>query len=42
MESEKVWQRNAPSQIVLDSIFAALAGVLIVISMQDRYARDLA
>jgi hypothetical protein len=33
--AEKTWQKNAPSQIVLDSIFAALAGVLIVFSVQD-------
>jgi hypothetical protein len=29
------WERNAPTQVVLDSIFAALAGVLIVTSVQD-------
>lgn len=32
---DATWQRNAPSQIVLDSIFAALTGVLLVFSVQD-------
>jgi hypothetical protein len=31
---DKTWQKNAPSQIVLDSIFAALAAVLIGFSVQ--------
>jgi hypothetical protein len=34
------WERNAPTQIVLDSIFAALAGVLIVTSLQDPNPRS--
>jgi hypothetical protein len=32
---EKTWEKNAPSQIVLNSIFAALDGALIVIIIQD-------
>jgi len=32
---ETTWQRNAPSQIVLNSIFAALDGALAVIIIQD-------
>jgi hypothetical protein len=32
---DATWQKNAPSQIVLDSIFAALTGVLLVFSVQD-------
>lgn len=33
--NEKTWQKNAPSQITLNSIFAALAGVLIVLAIED-------
>ena len=32
--NDKTWQKNAPSQIVLDSIFGALAAVLIAFSVQ--------
>jgi hypothetical protein len=35
---EAIWEKNAPSQIVLNSIFAALDGALIVIVLQDREA----
>jgi hypothetical protein len=34
MEADKTWQRNAASQIVLNSIFAALAAVWITIAVQ--------
>jgi hypothetical protein len=34
--NEKTWQRNAPSQITLNSIFAALVAVLIAIVIQDK------
>jgi hypothetical protein len=34
MEADKTWQRNAGSQIVLNSIFAALAAVWITIAVQ--------
>jgi hypothetical protein len=33
---EKTWQKNAPSQIVLDSIFAALAVLWITVTLQER------
>jgi len=33
---EKTWQKNAPSQITLNSIFAALGGVLIAVVIQDK------
>jgi hypothetical protein len=33
---EKTWQKNAPSQIVLDSIFAALAALWITVTLQER------
>lgn len=39
--NEKTWQRNAPSQIILNSIFAALDGILIPLaftSLQFPYA----
>ncbi|HLI81988.1 MAG TPA: hypothetical protein VKV03_18495 [Candidatus Binataceae bacterium] len=36
MEAETTWQRNAPSQIVLDSIFAALAAIWITFAIEDR------
>jgi len=39
--NDKTWQKNAPSQIVSNSIFAALAGVLIVFSIQDTSLRNL-
>ncbi len=35
---EAIWEKNAPSQIVLNSIFAALDGALIAIILQDREA----
>jgi hypothetical protein len=35
---ETTWERTAPSQIVLNSIFAALDGALIVILLQDSQA----
>jgi len=35
---ETTWERTAPSQIVLNSIFAALDGALIVIILQDTQA----
>ena len=35
---ETTWEKNAPSQIVLNSIFAALDGALIVIIIQDPTA----
>jgi len=35
---DTTWQKNAPSQIVLDSIFATLAGILIGLSLQDSSA----
>jgi hypothetical protein len=36
--AETTWERSAPSQIVLNSIFAALDGALIVIIIQDPAA----
>jgi hypothetical protein len=33
---DKTWQKNAGSQIFLDSIFAALAGIWISLAMADR------
>ena len=38
---ETTWERSAPSQIVLNSIFAALDGALIVIIIQDPQATTL-
>jgi hypothetical protein len=35
---DTTWQKNAPSQIVLNSIFAALAGILLGLSLQDPSA----
>jgi hypothetical protein len=35
---DSTWQKNAPSQIALNSIFAALAGILLVFSAQDPLA----
>jgi hypothetical protein len=40
-QQETTWERNAPSQIVLNSIFAALDGALIVIIIQDPQATKL-
>jgi len=34
--AEKPWQKNAPSQIVLDSIFAALAALWITFTLQEH------
>jgi hypothetical protein len=34
MEADKTWQKNAASQIVLNSIFAALAALWITIAVQ--------
>lgn len=36
MPQETTWEKTAPSQIVLNSIFAALDGALIVIIIQDQ------
>jgi hypothetical protein len=41
MEPEKIWQKNAASQIVLDSIFAALAVVWITVALPDRIHTEL-
>jgi hypothetical protein len=38
-QQETTWEKNAPSQIVLNSIFAALDGALIVIIIQDPKLR---
>jgi hypothetical protein len=38
--NDKTWQKNAPSQITLNSIFAAMVGVLIVIAIQDSTISD--
>src|SRR5437870_12138359 len=35
-KKESTWQRNAASQIVLDSIFAALAGIWITFALPDN------
>jgi len=35
MAEDKTWQKNAGSQIVLDSIFAALAAVWVTFAIQD-------
>jgi hypothetical protein len=35
-KKESTWQRNAGSQIVLDSIFAALAGIWITFALPDQ------
>ena len=35
MAEDKTWQKNADSQIVLDSIFAALAAVWVTFAIQD-------
>jgi hypothetical protein len=37
---ETTWEKSAPSQIVLNSIFAALDGALIVIIVQDPSANS--
>jgi len=36
MQAETTWQKNAGSQIVLDSIFAALAAIWITFAIDDR------
>ena len=36
MQAETTWQRNAGSQIVLDSIFAALAAIWVTFAIDDR------
>ena len=36
MAEDKRWQKNAGSQIVLDSIFAALAAVWVTFAIQDK------
>jgi hypothetical protein len=33
---ENTWQKNAPSQIVLDLIFAALAALWITVALQEH------
>lgn len=38
--AETTWEKSAPSQIVLNSIFAALDGALIVIILQDQNANS--
>jgi hypothetical protein len=38
--AETTWEKSAPSQIVLNSIFAALDGALIVIIIQDPAANS--
>jgi hypothetical protein len=35
-KKDSTWQRNAASQIVLDSIFAALAGIWITVALPDH------
>jgi hypothetical protein len=41
MPTEKIWQKNAASQIVLDSIFAALAVVWITVALPDNIPTKL-
>jgi len=40
-EPEKTWKKSAPSQIVLNSIFAALSAVLITIVVSDSLPHHL-
>ncbi|MGO9266215.1 MAG: hypothetical protein ACLQBA_15280 [Candidatus Binataceae bacterium] len=37
---DTTWQKNAPSQIILNSIFAALAAVLVAIAIPDTLDGD--
>jgi hypothetical protein len=38
---EKTWEKSAPSQIILNSIFAALSAVLIALVISDSLPREL-
>jgi len=38
---EKTWEKSAPSQIILNSIFAALSAVLVTIVIGDSLPPDL-
>jgi MFS family permease len=38
---EKTWEKSAPSQIILNSIFAALSAVLVTLVISDSLPADL-